>query len=184
MPKGTALQPLLMLKKLQQGYQHERFTINKVLDPNVRPEDFNRPGHIFPLAAKKGGVLVRRGHTEAAVDLAELAGLYPAGVICEIMSDDGTMARMPELMKFSKEHNLKIITVADLVEYRRKNEIHITKAAEAEMPTKYGDFKIFGYENTLNNEHHVALVKGNVDDGSPVLVRIHSECLTGDVLVL
>ena len=97
------------------------------------------------------------------------------------MSDDGTMARMPELMKFSKEHNLKIITVADLVEYRRKNEIHITKAAEAEMPTKYGDFKIFGYENTLNNEHHVALVKGNVDDGSPVLVRIHSECLTGDV---
>ncbi|NLL31657.1 MAG: bifunctional 3,4-dihydroxy-2-butanone-4-phosphate synthase/GTP cyclohydrolase II [Clostridiales bacterium] len=181
--KGTAFTVSIDAKETTTGISaYERsLTINKVLDPNVRPEDFNRPGHIFPLAAKKGGVLVRRGHTEAAVDLAELAGLYPAGVICEIMSDDGTMARMPELMKFSKEHNLKIITVADLVEYRRKNEIHITKAAEAEMPTKYGDFKIFGYENTLNNEHHVALVKGNVDDGSPVLVRIHSECLTGDV---
>lgn len=155
-------------------------TIKKVLDANSKPEDFNRPGHIFPLEAKKGGVLKRTGHTEAAVDLAKLAGLYPAGVICEIMNEDGTMARTPQLMEFCKEHNLKIITIADLISYRRKSEIFIEKAAVANMPTKYGEFKVAGYVNKLNQEHHVALVKGDVSDGNPVLVRVHSECLTGD----
>lgn len=160
---------------------HERaFTIQKVLDPSVKATDFRKPGHIFPLEAREGGVLKRAGHTEAAVDLAKLAGLYSAGVICEIMNEDGTMARVPELMEFVKKHGLKIITIADLIAYRRKNEILIDHVAEANMPTKYGDFKIIGYENKLNGEHHVALVKGDVDDGQPVLVRVHSECLTGD----
>lgn len=155
-------------------------TILKVLDTNAAEKDFKRPGHIFPLEAREGGVLKRAGHTEAAVDLAKLAGLYPAGVICEIMNEDGTMARVPQLMEYVKKHNLKIITIADLIAYRRKNEVLIKRAAEANMPTKYGEFKIIGYENTLNGEHHVALVKGDVSDGSPVLVRVHSECLTGD----
>ncbi|WFR56472.1 bifunctional 3,4-dihydroxy-2-butanone-4-phosphate synthase/GTP cyclohydrolase II [Anaerocolumna sp. AGMB13025] len=155
-------------------------TIQKFLDPSAKEDDFKRPGHVFPLEAKKGGVLKRAGHTEAAVDLAVLSGLYPAGVICEIMSEDGTMARVPELMEYAKEHNLKIITIADLIQYRRNTEIYIKRAAEAKLPTKYGEFKMVGYENILNGEHHVALVKGNVEDGEPVLVRVHSECLTGD----
>lgn len=155
-------------------------TIKKVLDSDAEEKDFKRPGHVFPLEAKKGGVLKRAGHTEAAVDLARMAGLYPAGVICEIMNDDGTMARVPELMDFIKEHNLKIIKIADLIAFRRKQEVYIKRAAEAKMPTKYGEFRMVGYENILNGEHHVALVKGKVDDGEPVLVRVHSECLTGD----
>lgn len=155
-------------------------TIKKVLNPNASEEDFKRPGHIFPLMPKNGGVLKRAGHTEAAVDLANLAGLYPAGVICEIMNEDGTMARVPELMNYVKEHNLKIVTIADLIAYRRKTETYIKRASEADMPTKYGEFKIIGYENMLNGEHHVALIKGDVSDGEPVLVRVHSECLTGD----
>jgi len=160
---------------------HERaMTAKKMIDPNAAEGDFKRPGHMFPLAAKEGGVLKRMGHTEAAVDLAKLAGLYPVGVICEIMNEDGTMARVPELMTYSKQHQLKIITVADLITFRRKNEVFIHKVSEAKLPTKYGDFKIVGYENTLNGEHHVALVKGDVTEGTPVLVRVHSECLTGD----
>lgn len=160
---------------------HERaFTVQKVLDPNAKPGDFKRPGHIFPLEAKKGGVLKRAGHTEATIDLANLAGLYPAGVICEIMNEDGTMARTPQLMEFVKEHNLKIITIADLIAYRRKHEVLITRITSADMPTKYGDFTVIGYENNLNGEHHIALVKGDVSNGEPVLVRVHSECLTGD----
>ncbi|QEK13306.1 bifunctional 3,4-dihydroxy-2-butanone-4-phosphate synthase/GTP cyclohydrolase II [Crassaminicella thermophila] len=155
-------------------------TIQKVLDKTSKPEDFKKPGHIFPLEAKIGGVLKRAGHTEAAIDLARLAGLYPAGVICEIMNEDGSMARIPQLMEYVKKHNLKIITIADLIEYRRKNELLVQKVTEANMPTKYGDFKIVGYENKLNGEHHVALVKGNVAGKEPVLVRVHSECLTGD----
>ncbi|MCM8711642.1 bifunctional 3,4-dihydroxy-2-butanone-4-phosphate synthase/GTP cyclohydrolase II [Clostridium sp. SYSU_GA19001] len=155
-------------------------TVKKVIDPQAKGEDFKRPGHIFPLVAKKGGVLKRAGHTEAAVDLPNLAGLYPAGVICEIMNEDGTMARVPQLMEYSKEHNLKIITIADLIAYRRKKENYIKRTAEAKLPTKYGEFRIIGYENTLNGEHHVALVKGDVSDNLPVLVRVHSECLTGD----
>lgn len=155
-------------------------TIQKVLDANATGKDFKRPGHIFPLEAKEGGVLKRAGHTEAAVDLAKLAGLKPAGVICEIMNEDGSMARVPELMKYVETHHLKIITIADLIAYRRKNEILIERVTEAKMPTKHGEFQIIGYINTLNGEHHVALVKGDVSNGEPVLVRVHSECLTGD----
>ncbi len=155
-------------------------TIKKAVEENVKPQDFKRPGHIFPLAAKRGGVLARTGHTEASVDLAVLAGLKPAGVICEIMNEDGTMARVPELMEFVKAHGLKIVTIEDLIAYRRKNEQLVKRETEASMPTKYGDFKIIGYVNTLNNEHHVALVKGDVAGDEPVLIRVHSECLTGD----
>jgi 3,4-dihydroxy 2-butanone 4-phosphate synthase/GTP cyclohydrolase II len=155
-------------------------TILKVLDPDTKPEDFKRPGHIFPLEAREGGVLKRSGHTEAAVDFARLAGLYPAGVICEIMNEDGSMARVKELMPYVEEHQLKIVTIADLIAYRRKHELLVEKVTEASMPTKYGDFRIVGYQNKLNGEHHLALVKGDICDGNPVLVRVHSECLTGD----
>ncbi len=155
-------------------------TVKKLIDLNASPTDFTKPGHIFPLVSREGGVLKRAGHTEAAIDLAKIAGLNPSGVICEIMNDDGTMARVPQLMEYVKEHNLKIITIVDLITYRRRNESLISKASEAYMPTKYGDFKIIGYVNKLNGEHHVALVKGDVTGGEPVLVRVHSECLTGD----
>ncbi|MRZ78874.1 bifunctional 3,4-dihydroxy-2-butanone-4-phosphate synthase/GTP cyclohydrolase II [Paeniclostridium sordellii] len=157
------------------------FTIQKVLKDS-EPLDFRRPGHIFPLIAKSGGVLKRVGHTEAAVDLSRLAGLEPAGVICEIMSKDGTMARTTELMEFAKKHNLKIITIADLVDYRRTRENLVERVVEVNMPTKYGDFKMYGFINKLNGEDHVALVKGEIDENEPVLVRVHSECLTGDAL--
>jgi 3,4-dihydroxy 2-butanone 4-phosphate synthase/GTP cyclohydrolase II len=157
-------------------------TILKVLDAKATSADFNRPGHVFPLAAKEGGVLKRAGHTEAAVDLARLAGLYPAGVICEIMNEDGSMARVPELMHYVKEHKLKIITIADLISYRRQNESLVEMVTEAKMPTRYGEFNIYGFVNKINGEHHVALVKGDVSNGEPVLVRVHSECLTGDAL--
>jgi 3,4-dihydroxy 2-butanone 4-phosphate synthase/GTP cyclohydrolase II len=155
-------------------------TIQHLLETEAKPEDFMRPGHIFPLVAKDGGVLRRAGHTEAAVDLAKLAGLQPAGVICEIMNDDGTMARVPELIEYSKLHNLKMITIEELIRYRRKQEVLVERVAESDMPTKYGDFKMIGYINRLNGEHHVALVKGDVNTMEPVLVRVHSECLTGD----
>ncbi|MEG2353902.1 MAG: bifunctional 3,4-dihydroxy-2-butanone-4-phosphate synthase/GTP cyclohydrolase II [Clostridium sp.] len=157
-------------------------TIQKTLEHSAKKDDFRRPGHIFPLAAREGGVLKRIGHTEAAVDLPRLAGLKPAGVICEIMSDDGTMARTAELMEFSKKHNLKIITIADLVKYRMKTESFVERVIETKMPTKYGDFKIYGFINKLNGEHHVALVKGNIEEDKPILTRVHSECLTGDAL--
>src|SRR5699024_7174359 len=160
---------------------HERaLTVLKVLDSKTREEDFRRPGHIFPLEAKDGGVLKRAGHTEASVDLSKIAGLYPAGVICEIMNQNGTMARVPQLMEFVKEHNLKIITIEDLITYRRKNETYVQRITEAKMPTKYGEFKMVGYINILNGEHHVALIKGDVSDGESVLIRVHSECLTGE----
>ena len=155
-------------------------TIKKVLDKEAKASDFTRPGHIFPLIARPNGVLVRAGHTEAGVDLARMAGLYPASVICEIMNEDGTMARVPELMEYVKKHNLKIITIADLIEYRRKTEIFVEKVTEAEMPTKYGTFRIYGYINKITKEHHVAIVKGDVNTDEPVLCRVHSECLTGD----
>lgn len=156
-------------------------TIRKAVDVNAKAIDFQSPGHIFPLRAREGGVLKRAGHTEAAVDLARLAGLTPAGAICEIMNEDGTMARVPDLMEYVKEHNLKIITIADLIEYRRKNENLVKRQGTAIMPTKYGEFKIIGYEDKLTGKEHVALVKGDVSDGEPVLIRVHSECLTGDV---
>lgn len=155
-------------------------TIKKLVDPDAKPTDFSKPGHIFPLKAKEGGVLVRAGHTEAAVDLARMAGFSEAGVICEIMNDDGSMSRVPELTKFAEKHALKFITIADLIAYRRKSEILVEKAAESELPTKHGSFKMVGFNNLLTGEHHVALVKGDVDNGEPVLVRVHSECLTGD----
>jgi len=155
-------------------------TIAKVMDPKATAKDFRRPGHVFPLEAKEGGVLQRVGHTEASVDLARLAGLKPAGIICEIMSKDGSMARTPELMEYVKEHDLKIITVADLIAYRKSKEVFVKKVSEADLPTKYGHFKLMGYINTLNGEHHLALVKGDISGPEPVLVRVHSECLTGD----
>lgn len=157
-------------------------TIQKVLSDGAKGNDFRKPGHIFPLKAKEGGVLKRIGHTEAAVDLGVLAGLKPAGVICEIMNEDGTMSRTPELMIFAQEHNLKIITIADLVSYRRHKEKLIERVVETQMPTKYGKFTMYGFINKLNGEHHVALVKGDIVTDEPVLARIHSECLTGDAL--
>lgn len=160
---------------------HERaLTIQRAVASGVKPFDFKRPGHVFPLAAKAGGVLTRAGHTEAAVDLARLAGFYPAGVICEIMNEDGTMARVPQLMEFIRRHKLKLITIADLIAYRRRHEQIIKRVTSAAMPTKFGDFRIYGYENKLNQEHHVALVKGEISGDEPILVRVHSECLTGD----
>ncbi len=156
-------------------------TIRKILDPSTRPEDLRRPGHVFPLRAKEGGVLRRAGHTEAAVDLARMAGLYPAGVICEIMHDDGTMARGPQLVGFAQRHGLKMITIADLIQYRRRTERLVRKAAVTRLPTTFGEFTTTAYEDLLTRECHVALVKGELRDDVPVLVRVHSECLTGDV---
>ncbi len=155
-------------------------TILTFISPETRPEDLMRPGHVFPLRAKEGGVLVRSGHTEAAVDLARLSGLYPAGVICEIMNDDGTMARIPDLMKFARKHNLKIATVADLIQYRRMTEKLVKCVASAELPTIYGEFRLHAYESTIDDETHIALTKGDLGGDDPVLVRVHSRCLTGD----
>jgi 3,4-dihydroxy 2-butanone 4-phosphate synthase/GTP cyclohydrolase II len=157
-------------------------TIQTIVNPESTPNDLARPGHIFPLIAKDGGTLRRAGHTEAAVDLARLAGLEPAGVLCEIMDDDGRMARIPKLQKLAKKYDLKIITIADLIEYRRIREKLVKRCALVDLPTKFGHFKLHLYQNKLNPlEHHVALVKGEVSDGKPVLVRVHSECLTGDI---
>lgn len=156
-------------------------TIKALLDPDTRPADLRRPGHIFPLKAMDGGVLRRAGHTEASVDLARLAGAYPAGVICEIMAEDGTMARLPQLLEFAGTHGLKIITIADLIEYRMKREKLVRRAAEAELPTRFGEFKVIAYENKVDGLEHLALVKGEIDPDAPVLVRVHSECMTGDV---
>ncbi len=157
-------------------------TIRVAIDDATKPVDLARPGHIFPLRAKKGGVLVRAGQTEGSVDLARLAGLRPAGVICEIMNDDGTMSRMPDLRKFAKKHDLKIVTIADLVAYRMCKEMLVRRAAETVIPTPYGgEFKAIVYENDVDQAHHIALYKGEISPESPVLVRVHSECLTGDV---
>ena len=155
-------------------------TILKAIEDNVRPGDFNRPGHIFPLRARKGGVLVRSGQTEGSVDLARLAGLKPAGVICEIMNDDGTMARMPDLEKFAQEHDLCIVTIADLISYRMQHETLVREVAQAALPSEFGDFKITVFENDVDGASHLALVKGDIHPDKPCLVRVHSECLTGD----
>ncbi|GAA0069926.1 bifunctional 3,4-dihydroxy-2-butanone-4-phosphate synthase/GTP cyclohydrolase II [Clostridium sardiniense] len=157
-------------------------TVQKIFEEGSKETDFRRPGHVFPLVAKDNGVLVRKGHTEAAVDLAKLAGLKPAGVICEIMSDDGRMARTKELIEFAKIHNLKIITIADLIEYRKIQEKLVERVTEVKMPTRFGDFTMYGFINKLNGEHHVALVKGEISKVDSVLTRVHSECLTGDAL--
>lgn len=155
-------------------------TISVLINKNTKPGDLNRPGHIFPLEAKEGGVLVRAGHTEAAVDLAKLAGLYPAGVICEIVKEDGTMARIPDLIEFSKKHNLKIGTIASLIEYRRKKEKMVQLIEKIKLPTRYGEFVLFLYESLIDKSLHLALVKGEITS-EPTLVRVHSQCLTGDV---
>ena len=156
-------------------------TVQAAIDSNTKPSDLARPGHMFPLRARDGGVLVRAGQTEAAVDLARIAGLYPAGVICEIMNEDGTMARVPQLTKFSEEHGLLLVTISDLIRYRMQTETLVKRVATAGLPTDYGHFEIFAYKNQLNNETHVALVRGKIEDGQDVLVRVHSKCLTGDV---
>lgn len=156
------------------------YTVRKCVDESTRPGDLRRPGHVFPLVARKGGVLVRNGHTEATVDLMRLAGLKECGVCCEVMEDDGTMMRTPNLWKLAKEHNLTFITIKDLQDYCRVHEKHVVQEACAKMPTKYGDFQIYGYVNDINGEHHIALVKGDIGDGEDVLCRVHSECLTGD----
>jgi 3,4-dihydroxy 2-butanone 4-phosphate synthase / GTP cyclohydrolase II len=156
-------------------------TILTAINPQSKHYDLARPGHIFPLRARSGGVLMRAGQTEASVDLARLAGLYPAGVICEVMSDDGTMARVPELIEVAQRHDLKLVTVADIIAYRLKNEPFVKPVAEADFPTEFGDFKIVIFENMLDHDHHIALMKGTIDPETPVLVRVHSQSTTADV---
>ncbi len=161
---------------------HDRaHTIQTAIDPDATPRDIVVPGHVFPLKAKDGGVLERTGHTEAAVDLARLAGVSPAGVICEVMNEDGTMARVDDLVGYATRHDLKMITIADLIAYRRENEKLVERVVSTALPTSFGDFRAVGFRSLVDDKHHVAMVKGEVDTGEPVLVRVHSECLTGDV---
>lgn len=186
----TAFTVTIDAKEVSTGIsaQERAYTIRKFVDDTAVPADFVRPGHIFPLEAKPGGVLRRAGHTEATVDLARLAGLYPAGVLCEVLDDDGSMARVPELMQFAEKHHLKIITIADLIAYRRRTETLVKRVATADIPTEHGQFKLYAYESndipegsTDMPKTHIALTKGDVADAAPVLVRAHSQCLTGDV---
>jgi 3,4-dihydroxy 2-butanone 4-phosphate synthase/GTP cyclohydrolase II len=156
-------------------------TIQALINPNIRPEEFGKPGHIFPLKAKKGGVLRRAGHTEATIDLARLAGFEPAGALVEIMNEDGTMARLPQLLEIAKKHNLKIISIEDLIAYRIKNESIIVKDVQVKMPTQWGDFDLVAYRQTTNDQEHLALIKGTWTKDEPILVRVHSSCLTGDI---
>src|SRR5579864_5861826 len=156
-------------------------TILTAIDAKTKPQDLARPGHIFPLRARNGGVLVRAGQTEASVDLARIAGLNPAGVICEIMNEDGTMARVPQLLEFCKQHNLKMLTVADLIRYRMHHERYVRRVAEATLPTRFGDFSMIAYASDVDHDQHVALVRGDLEGATPPLVRVHSHCLTGDV---
>ncbi len=161
---------------------HDRAaTVKVVLDSNTKPDDLARPGHMFPIRAKEGGVLVRAGHTEAIVDLAKFAGLYPAGVVCEIMNEDGTMARLPQLEAMADKFGIRIMSIADLIAYRRRHEKLVERVAEAKLPTKYGEFVVIAYRSKVDPDQHVALVKGDITGDEPVLVRVHSECLTGDV---
>lgn len=157
-------------------------TVLAAIHPNTQPADLARPGHIFPLQAKPGGVLKRAGQTEAAIDITRLGGLYPAGVICEVMNEDGTMARMPQLEAFSETHGIPILTIADLIKYRMKNEMLIEKTEEADLPTRYGNFKLMVFMDKIRSEHHIALVKGKLQRDEPTLVRVHSQCFTGDTL--
>jgi len=156
-------------------------TVLAAIDPRTQPEDLARPGHMFPLRAQPGGVLTRAGQTEAAVDLARLAGLYPAGVICEVMNEDGTMARVPQLERFCREHGIRVITIRDLIRHRMQTERLVRKIAEANLPTSYGGFRVHAFESLIDRQHHVALVMGDVRSDEPVLARVHSQCLTGDI---
>jgi 3,4-dihydroxy 2-butanone 4-phosphate synthase/GTP cyclohydrolase II len=161
---------------------HDRaVTIRALVDPSTRPNDLAKPGHIFPLRAMEGGVLRRAGHTEAVVDLSRLAGLYPAGVLCEIMDEDGSMARVPRLQEMAREHGMKIVTIQDLIEYRRKREVLVKRIATTRLPSKYGDFNLYLYEDAESGHHHLALVKGDPAAAERPLVRVHSQCLTGDI---
>ena len=156
-------------------------TILTAIDPKTRPQDLARPGHTFPLRARNGGVLVRAGQTEASVDLARIAGLYPAGVVCEVMNEDGTMSRVPQLIEFCKEHHVKMLTVADLIRYRMQHERYVRRVAEATLPARFGEFKMIAYASDVDHDQHIALVRGNLEGTPPALVRVHSHCLTGDV---
>ncbi|WP_221567618.1 bifunctional 3,4-dihydroxy-2-butanone-4-phosphate synthase/GTP cyclohydrolase II [Alkalihalobacillus sp. TS-13] len=182
-PHGTAFTISIDHKSATTGIsaQERAATMKALLDPNAAPADFKRPGHVFPLIAKQGGVLRRAGHTEAAIDLARLSGAEPAGVICEIMNEDGTMARVPQLRKIADDYDLKMITIKDLIQYRNRKDKLVKKEIEIKMPTEFGEFRAIGYSNILDQKEHVALVKGEVIPDEPMLVRVHSECLTGDV---
>ncbi|MEC1720727.1 bifunctional 3,4-dihydroxy-2-butanone-4-phosphate synthase/GTP cyclohydrolase II [Schinkia azotoformans] len=182
-PHGTAFTVSVDHKTSTTGISafERATTIQQLINPNSKASDFKRPGHIFPLIAKEGGVLRRAGHTEAAVDLARLCGEEPAGVICEIIKEDGTMARVPDLRQIADEFNLKMIMIKDLIKYRNHKEQLVTREIEITLPTEFGEFKAYGYSNILDSKEHVALVKGDVSGDEPVLVRVHSECLTGDV---
>lgn len=182
-PFGTAFTVSIDHKDSTTGISAEERsqTIRKMLDPEANEGDFKRPGHVFPLVAKDGGVLTRPGHTEASVDLAMLSGAFPASVICEIIKDDGSMARVPDLKQMAEEFDLKFITIADLAAYRKQHEVHISRVVETSLPTEFGMFKVYGYTNDLDDKEHIALVKGEINSDSIVLTRIHSECLTGDV---
>ena len=179
----TAFSVTIDVKGVKTGISaYERaMTIRRFIEPDATATDFMRPGHIFPLQATEGGVLRRAGHTEAAVDFAHLAGLYPAGVICEILNDDGTMARTPELLDFASLHKLKIVNIADLIAFRHQKESLVKRIAEASLPTRNGDFRLYTYESTNDAKTHIALVKGQIISGEPILVRVHSQCLTGDI---
>ena len=155
-------------------------TVEVLIDPSTRPDDLGRPGHVFPLRYREGGVLMRAGHTEAAVDLDKMSGLYPAGVICEIMNDDGTMARMDDLEKYSEKWGIQIVTIAQLIEYRRTHETLVERAGESLLPTKHGDFRAYGFKSSIDSDEHIALVMGEIKEDEPILVRVHSECVTGD----
>lgn len=180
---GTAFTVSIDHKDTTTGISaYERsLTVKGIMDPQAKPSDFRRPGHMFPLVAKKGGVLRRAGHTEAAVDLARMCGSYPAGVICEIIKEDGTMARLPDLVEIAKQFDLKLISVKDLIHYRNEKEKLVTREVDVRMPTDYGEFRAIAYSNDVDNKENVALVKGDIGGDEPVLVRVHSECLTGDV---
>ncbi|NJP38837.1 bifunctional 3,4-dihydroxy-2-butanone-4-phosphate synthase/GTP cyclohydrolase II [Alkalicoccus luteus] len=182
-PHGTAFTVSVDHKHTTTGIsaQERSMTIQALIDADSKPADFQRPGHIFPLIAKDGGVLRRAGHTEAAVDLARMAGSDPAGVICEIMNDDGTMARVPELREIADRHELKMVTIKDLIKYRNRKDKLVSREIEIKLPTDYGEFRAIGYSNVVDGKEHVAIVKGDIGASKPTLVRVHSECLTGDV---
>ncbi|ASK61122.1 bifunctional 3,4-dihydroxy-2-butanone-4-phosphate synthase/GTP cyclohydrolase II [Virgibacillus phasianinus] len=182
-PLGTAFTVSVDHKESTTGISaaERSKTIKALADPNSQAGDFKRPGHAFPLIAKNGGVLTRQGHTEASVDLARLSGANPSGVICEIIKEDGTMARVPDLKKMASQFNLKLISIEDLVAYRKKHEKHVKREVETGLPTEFGNFKVIGYSNDIDDKEHIALVKGEINPDKPILIRVHSECLTGDV---
>lgn len=182
-PHGTAFTVSIDHKSTSTGISapERALTVQSLIDKETKPADFQRPGHIFPLIAKDGGVLRRAGHTEAAIDLARMCGSEPAGVICEVIKEDGTMARVPDLRKLADEHDLKMVTIKDLIQYRNRKDQLVKKEVEIKLPTEFGDFKAMGYSNVVDGKEHVAIVKGEIGGEKPTLVRVHSECLTGDV---